>query len=136
MKEQDFIVAVEAESNAPRRANKKGIYCIKLDGEIVYIGSTSRPFQKRWNEHFYYINRPYKKPSQYKLYEYLNAKLEEGNHEISMEPIIQFDLEEEVNLKQMEYDLIQSVPNLLNSEYEYGSHFQISKCKEKAAWEE
>lgn len=53
----DLTVAkaqVEEEISKLRKKDKinhRGIYCIKIDGQIVYIGKTENEFQKRWQEH-------------------------------------------------------------------------------------
>ncbi len=45
----------------PRKKEKEavagGIYCMKLNGDIIYIGYTGRPFGVRWKEHMNNIEK-------------------------------------------------------------------------------
>ena len=53
----------------PRKKEKEavdgGIYCMKLNGDIIYIGYTGRPFGMRWKEEYFFA------------YNCINGKLKE-----------------------------------------------------------
>lgn len=56
-----------------------GIYSISVDGVTRYIGETSRPFYKRFNEHWEMIFKPNDPQYSYmRIYKYLHSCYETG----------------------------------------------------------
>lgn len=63
----DLMAKQKAYEQRKKRQEKKqeqakytphGIYCIKYQDEVVYIGMTENSFEKRWKEHLYHFRNP------------------------------------------------------------------------------
>lgn len=86
----------------------KGIYGIKINNELVYVGKTNRDFNERWKEHIYLIEHPQEKNSQQDyLYKAIREAAKKGD-EIKFCVLVPASNATDEQLKSMEYALIVS----------------------------